>query len=53
MKRGPTDVMKMVTLLFAGIQHWWEEWVLPKRPLLPPPQKKKAQQHCHEHNHSN
>lgn len=42
MKRGPTDVMKMVTLLFTGIQHWWEEWVLPKRPLLPPPKKKEG-----------
>lgn len=41
MKWGPIVVMKMVTLLFAGIQHWWEEWVLPKRPLLPLPKKRR------------
>lgn len=42
MKREPIDVMKMVTLPLAGIQHWWEEWVLPKRPLYPPPKKKEG-----------
>lgn len=42
LKRGPIDVMKMVTLLFAGIQHWWEEWVLPqKKPFTPPHNKKR------------
>lgn len=44
MKRGPIDVMKMVTLLFAGIQHWWEEWVLPpKKTLYSPTQQKKKE----------